>query len=193
MPDARDRLDSLASLDRRSVLVGAGSLAAGGGVVLASSDRADAAADVELGSITLTGGSFEAAEVVPVVDVAVTYDFSVGSADVATLRSELLVGESVIASEALTTDTTSLRNDTTLTGRITDADGYTAADFAPAVGETVSVEVPISVRFAVLDDAGDVLASDTVATTRTITVEHPRDSEYTAAIGVTGEIRTAAE
>lgn len=192
MPDARDRLDSLASLDRRSVLAAAGSAAAGGGVLL-SVGAEPAAADVTMGEPDITGGSFTAETLDPIADVRVKYDYDVGSADVAALRTELLAGGDVIATERLTTDTTALENDTTLSGRVTDAEAYAAADFAPAVGESVTVDVEVGVTFAVLDSADAVLASDSVSDTVPVTVAHPQESAYEVTIGVEGEIRTAAE
>lgn len=192
MDDERSRLDSIASLDRRAVLVGAGSLAIGGGAVLATSTE-DAAAQVTMGSLTIDDARFQSESVTPVADVEVLYEYGVGSAEVATLETRLLADGSPIAAEQLSTGTTTLKNDTNLSGAITDAESLAASDFAPAVGESVTVQVEIAVAFAVLDVAETVIASDRVAESVAITVTHPQSSEYVVEIGAVGEVRTAAE
>jgi len=190
MADTPSRFDSPVSLTKRQLLGGLAATAAGGGGLLTlASDDASAAASVELGTVQVSDAAFETESVTPVVESQVTYDYAVGDAAVGDLVVELLVGDTVVADETLVTDTTSLRNDETLVGRVTDADRWSASDFTVAVGESVTRSVTVGVRFAVRDPDGSVLEAASAETVVDISVTHPRDSEWSVQVGATGVVR----
>ena len=177
-----DSLNSPVSISRRQA-IGAAVTVVGGGSAIAVVGAQPARAQVSVDDVSVSDATFEADAVDPVVDATIAYAYRHDSTT--ELAFELLVGETVIASESLRTASTELESETELSGRVADADGWTASDFEAPAGETTTRDVTVGVRFAVLD--GDsVVIEDTAADTATVTVENPNDS--TASVGMAAQI-----
>jgi hypothetical protein len=177
-------------VSRRQALLGLGTVATGGvGLAAVVPDRASAQVSVD--SFAVSDGSFTTDQADPVVDVTVAYDYDVGTSPVATLRFELLVGDSVVASDALSTSVATHNGTVDLSGRVVDSEAWAAGDFAPAVASRVSHDLTIGVRFAVLNSSGSVIVEDTATDSATVTVSHPQETQYVIGVGGSGEIRTA--
>jgi len=190
----RTQIDEWSPVSRRQALLGLGTLAvSGSGLAVVGTQQASGAANVSVDSFTVSDATFEAESVAPVVELSLAYDYDVGVSGVSGLVFELAVGDSVVASDELTTDRTALSNTTDLSGRVTDADAWGSADFAPAVGKSVSRDVSVTVRFVVLDSTGDVIVSDTATDSATVTVTHPQDSRLVAEVGGDGVIVDGSE
>jgi hypothetical protein len=180
-----DWVVSNTNVTRRRVAATVGSVVVGlGSVAVAGSDTARA--DVAVGDVAVSDASFEATSADPVLEATIPYEYSVEN--VSRLEIELLVGDSVVASESLRTDTTELSNSTTLTGRVVDADAWTLADFDAPVGETVSRDVTAGVRFRVMND-DSVAAEASADTTATVKVSNPNSG--TARVGLQASFSNA--
>ena len=190
----RTQFDEWSPVSRRQALLGIGAVAASGsGLAVVGTQQASGAANVSVDSFSVSDAEFEAESAAPVVELSVAYNYDVGNSGVSGLLFELVVGDSVVASDELTTDRTALSNTTDLSGRVTDSDGWDSADFAPAVGESVSRDVSVAVRFAVLDSTGDAIVEDSATDSATVTVTHPRDSRLVAEVGGDGVIVDGGE
>lgn len=186
---SHDRAASL--LNRRAALAsGAALLTAGGSLVLVG-EPVSAAVDVD--QLTVSDASFTAEEVSPVLDVEAGYEYDAGNSAVSALRFELAVDGTLIASDELVTDRTTLEGTTTLSGPITDSDAWAAADFSPAVANRVTREITVELSFGVLGSDDTELVSDSATDTAVIEVAHPQESKYVASVGGVGTIRTAAD
>ena len=173
-------------LTRRRLLAGVG--AAGASTAAVSVLASDsAAAEVTLGDLEASATTFEAASVEPILDVDVDYEYSVS--EVERTRVELLVGGDVIASEAQMTAIVEGSGTTTLSGRVTDSSAWDAADFDAPTNGSVTRELAVEVRFAVLV-GGDVTAADTVQAIQPITVDNS-GAEPEVSVGGTVTVRTA--
>lgn len=161
-------------ITRRKAILGSATLV-GGGVAVAALPN-DARASVAVDSLTVEDATFEAESVVPVVQADIGYEFA--HPQVARLWIGLEVKGDVIASEQLMTGTTELRNSTTLSGRVTDSAAFSDADFTVARGESVTVDVPVTVSFEVRDSDGNALVSDSKSNTVSVEVVHPDDAEF---------------
>jgi len=75
---------------------------------------------------------------------------------------------------------------------VTDAAGYAAEDFGPAVASSVSQSLDVSISFEVLDDAGKVLVSDSASDTLAVSVSHPQETKYQIAVGGEGRVVDAS-
>jgi hypothetical protein len=124
-----------------------------------------------------------------VVDASIAYAYQYEGAQ--ELRFELLVGDSVVASETLRTSSASVEGETTLAGRVADADAWTLQDFAVDQGGETVREVTVTVRFAVLVN-GSVAAEDSASVTTDVTVVWPADAEY-ATVGGVVSVRNSEE
>jgi len=181
----------VSTLNRRRVLAGAGTLAAGGLGVVALGGDARAQVDVE--GLQIPDASFTSEQVTPAVAVDIGYNYDVGTAPVQALGFTLAVGGTVIAEDRLETTRSTLSETTTLQGRVTDSDAWGSDDFAPAVGEEINRDLSVSVTFDVLESDDTVIVGDTASTTATVTIAHPQETSYTATVGATGEIIDASE
>lgn len=177
------------TLSRRQAIAGGSALLAAGGTLVWVGDPVRAAVSVD--ELTIPDASFERDDLDPVVAVTAGYEYDVGTTAVSALRFELVVDETVVASEQLRTDEPTLSGETELSGRIADSDAWALADFAPAIGETLERDLTVTLRFAVLGSDDSAIVSDSASETVTVTVAHPQDSAYTASVGGEGEIRTA--
>jgi hypothetical protein len=176
-------------VSRRQALAGIGTVAAGaGGYVALGSQPTRAAVTVE--SFDVADAEFTAEQVDPVVAVDLSYSYDAGVAPVTNLRFELLVAETVVASDTLVTDTTTHDGTLSLRGSVTDAEAWSASDFSPDVAEQISHEVSVTVRFAVREQDGTVIVEDSKADTGTVVVDHPQESTYVASVGGSGSIVT---
>lgn len=180
------RFDSVAQhYNRRRVVAGLATLAAGGAGLSALGHPARASVSID--SWTVPDASFEAEAVAPVADATIAYAFDVGSdTAVRALAFELLVDGHAVASDELVTETTSLENTTTLSGALTDSGAWSTSDFDVAVGESVAHDVTVAVRFAVVGTDESEIVTARAEDTATVTVAHPQQTEYTASVG--GEV-----
>jgi len=166
-------IDSL--LSRRRVLASTATLAVGG-VGLATLGSDPARAEVTVDSLETPAQTFEADAIEPELQAALAYEYEVDpAASVEMLVFELLVGGDVIDEVALSTSETALSQTTDLAGMVTDASAWQASDFAPAVVESVTREVDVTVTFAVRGPDGDI-ASDSASGTKAITVTNPENA-----------------
>lgn len=185
--DSRDdRAESY--LNRRAALAGGAALLTAGGTLVFVGDPAHAAVSID--DLTVADETFTTESVDPVVDVTVGYSYDAGNAAVESLRFTLSIDGETVATDELVTDRTTLENETTLSGKVTNADAYAASDFAPDVASSVSQELTIGLTFEVLGTDGTVLVGDTASDTAVVTVSHPQESEYVATVGGSGTIRT---
>jgi len=169
---------------RRRVLTAVG-VVAGGGAALAVAPE-DARADVAVEEFAVSDATFEAESVTPVVDADIAYAYRADS--VSELAFELLVGESVVAEDALRTASTELDETTQLSGEVLDADAYSQSDFASDAGAETTVTVDVGVRFRVLDADGDELAADSARDDATVEVVSPVGETH-ATIGGSATIK----
>jgi len=146
------------------------------------------AARVSVNSLDVASQTFEQETVTPVVNVQLGYEYDAGQQPVDALRFELSVADSVVASTDLRTSRVALSGDTTLAGRVSDADAWSAQDFTVDIGETVERTVSVGVRMAVLDGDNSVIVEDSVRDDAAITVTHPQENAWTATVGGTGTI-----
>lgn len=187
MERTRQRIDSAAQhVTRRRAIAGGATLLTAGGTLVWVGDSASAAVTID--GWTVPDASFEAETVDPVVNADVKYRYDVGDASIRALALELLVGDHTVASDELVTDRTSLESTVTLSGPLTDSDAWSASDFDVAVGESVSRDVTVAVRFAVLDTNDSELVTDRAEDTSTVTITHPQDSTYSATVGGSASI-----
>jgi len=183
----RDRVAQ--TLSRRKALAGGATLLTAGGTLVWVGDPASAQVSVD--ELTIPDAAFERESVIPVVDVTAAYEFDAGSEAVGSVLLTLSVDGDTIAREELITARSALSGESTITGRITDAEGYDSTMFAPAVGEsveqTLSVELGFTVRRS--DDSEIVSASATEEVV--VSVTNPQTSALTAEVGGVGEVRAA--
>jgi hypothetical protein len=170
-------------LSRRRAIAAVGTVVGGGAVLAAGSG--DARASVSVESFDVADATFEAAEVTPVIDAEIGYAYR--AASVAELWLGLLVGETVVAEQSLRTGSEELENTAELSGRVTDADGYSAADFTVESGSETTVTVNAGVRFEVRDADGAVVASDEARDESDVRLVSP-EGETHATIGGSAEI-----
>lgn len=181
------RMDRVAQhMTRRRAIAGGATLLAGGGTLLLVSEGV--AADVTVDSLDIPDESFEADGIDPTLDVTAAYSYSVEGASVGSLVFDVGVDGGVVASDELMTDETALQNTTALSGPVLDSPAWDAADFDPAIGETVEQTLSVSLRFAVLDVGGGEIVADEATTECVVTVSHPQESAYTAAVGGEGVV-----
>ena len=169
-------------LSRRRVLLGTASVAVGATALQLVAGQ-NARANVSVEQVSIDDATFEAEAVDPVVDVTVAYAYAADS--VSELHIELLVDGDAVASESLRTGSEELENDTDLSGRVVDADAWSAADFEVESGESITREIDVTVEFSVVD-VDRVVASDSATDTAEIVVEHPNDDHAT--VGMVGQI-----
>jgi len=186
--DSQRRESAVSHLNRRRVLAGAGVLLTGAGSLVAVSEPASAA--VSVGNFDVANREFTGEQIQPVVDVTAAYQYDVGSQPVNALEFTLSIDGSVVASDELITDRTTLANETILSGRVTDSDAWGSDDFAPAVASSVSRDIKITLSFSVVESDGREIAGDSATATATVTVNHPQETEWTATVGGEGVIRT---
>ena len=101
------------------------------------------------------------------------------------LHIELLVDGDAVASESLRTGSEELENGTDLSGRVVDANAWSASDFKVESGESITREIDVTVEFSVVD-VDRVVAADSATDTAEIVVEHPNDDHAT--VGMVGQI-----
>ena len=172
------------SVTRRGA-IGAAATVVGGGTAIALVASQEGRAAVSVESLTVDDATFESASVDPVIDATVGWAFAYDAPH--HVRVGLLVDGEVIAYEQLRTSSTELENETELTGRVVDTASFALSDFEVARGESTTIEVPVSVRFAVLVD-GEAVAEDTANQTADVVVAHPQGDEY-ASVGGVASIR----
>ena len=180
---ADDWIVSTLNVTRRHAIAAVGTVVGGGTILAAGTDSARASVSVE--SFSVADATFEAAEVTPVIDAAIGYAYR--AASVAELWLGLVVGETVVAETSLRTGSEELENTTELSGRVTDADAYSAADFVVESGSETTVTVDAGVRFEVRDADGSVVASDEARDESDVRVVSP-EGETHATIGGSAEI-----
>ena len=168
------------NLTRRRLLAGGGTILAGGTAAVALGTDT-AAADVTVDALDVQSATFDAQSVQPVLSADIAYEYTYDDAQ--ELRFEVLVADTVVATETLRTDSASLSETTTLSGRVTDSDAWSESDFDAPQGGSIEREVSVTVRFAVLVN-GQVAAEDTASDTATITVRWPADAAYAEVGGV---------
>jgi len=176
------------SVTRRGA-IGAAATVVGGGTAIALVASQEGRAAVSVESLKVDDATFESESVDPVIDATVGWAFTYDAPH--HVRVELLVGGDVIAYEQLRTSSSELENETELTGRVVDSASFALSDFKVARGEIATIEVPVSVRFAVLVD-GEAVAEDTASQTAEVVVEHPQGDEY-ASVGGMASIRDSSE
>lgn len=184
--DRNSRLRDSRIVTRRRAVAGALTTAGIGVVAFAPTPTR---AQVSVDSFAVDDGTFTAESVTPVADVTLAYEYDVGSEAVSELRFALTIGGETVASESLTTQATALSGETTLAARLTESSAWADSDFVVGVGESVSHEVTVGVRFEVRDSGG-VLVSDEASDTATVTVSHPQENTWSASVGGSGVIRT---
>ena len=173
-------------ITRRRLLSGIGVAGASTAALsIVATDTASAA--VELGTLDAQSATFTGASAIPVLDATVRYEYSVSKAD--TTIVELSVGDSVVASEEQMTALVGSEGSTTLSGRVTDSDAWTESDFDAPTNGSVTRDVSVSVRFAVLS-GGSVVASDTASATLPITVDNS-GAEPQIRVGATVSVSNA--
>lgn len=187
-----DRYDGVVQhITRRRLVGGGAALAAGGGGLAFLSDPTDA--QVAIDSFAVPDASFEQETLDPRLDVTVAYKYDAGMAPVGELWFGLDVGGSEIASDDLITSAGMHDGETTLSGAIVAADAWTTADFDPEIGETVSRDLDVTLRFEVRETGGTVIVADEASDTATVSVAHPTQEQRTATVGGSGTIRAADE
>lgn len=181
-------------VSRRQALTGIGTLATGGvAVATLRAGTGPVRAQVSIDDFEMADATFTAESVDPDVTVTLGYDYDVANSVVSALRFELVVGETVVASDDLRTDRTTLSGETELRGSVTDAEAWAAQDFSPDVAASVEREMDVTVRFDVLDDASESIVGDTAADTVSVVVSHPQESQYVATVGGSGTVVTPDE
>jgi len=172
----------LSNLSRRRVIAttAGASLGLAG---LAVGATGDASADVSVDDVTVSDASFDAESVDPVIEATIPFEYSVET--ISEVLIELQVGDSVVADEILNTTTTEADAETTLSGRVVDSDSWSASDFTVSEGQSISREVSVGVRLAVLD-GDELLVEATGSDTATVAVEHPQQG--TASVGLQATI-----
>lgn len=172
----------LSNLSRRRVIAttAGASLGLAG---LAVGATGDASADVSVDDVTVSDASFDAESVDPVIEATIPFEYSVDT--ISEVLIELQVGDSVVADEILNTTTTDADAETTLSGRVVDSDSWSASDFAVSEGQSISREISVGVRLAVLD-GDELLVEATGSDTATVAVEHPQQG--TANVGLQATI-----
>lgn len=190
MSKERKRYDRVAQhMTRRRAIVGGATLLSAGGSLVWVVRPVSAAVSID--DFTVADKTFEAETVDPVVDVDVAYEFDATGAGVDELAFALTCDGDEIAADSLVTSAESLAETTTLSGHVTDASAWDAADFEPEVAGEVQHTVTLGLAFDVLDASDDRIVGDTAETEATIVVDHPQDSVYTASVGGDGTIRAA--
>ena len=169
-------------LSRRRALLGTASVGVGATALQLVAGQ-NARANVSVEDVSIADATFEAEAVDPVVDVEIAYAYAADS--VSELHIELLVDGDAVASESLRTGSEELENDTDLSGRVADADKWSASDVAVESGESITREIDVTVEFSVVD-VDRVVAADSATDTAEITVEHPNDDHAT--VGMVGQI-----
>jgi len=167
-------------LTRRSVVASGATVLAGGTAALVLGTES-AAADVTVDAVDVQSATFDAKSVQPVVDAEIAYEYTYDDAQ--ELLFEVSVADTVVASETLRTDSGSLAETTTLSGRVTDSDAWTESDFDAPQGGSIEREVTVTVRFAVLVN-GTVAAEDSATDSAMIEVRWPADAAYAEVGGV---------
>jgi hypothetical protein len=172
----------LSNLSRRRVIAttAGASLGLAG---LAVGATGDASADVSVDDVSVSDASFDAESVDPVIEATIPFAYSVET--ISEVLIELQVGDSVVADEILNTTTTEADAETTLSGRVVDSDSWSASDFVVSEGQSISREISVSVRLAVLD-GGELLVKATGSDTATVEVSHPQQG--TASVGLQATI-----
>jgi len=170
-------------LTRRRVLAGSATVV-GGGTALALGATGTGRASVSVDDVSVSDATFEAESVDPIADVTVAFAYAYDAPTEVAI--ELLVGETTVASEQLRTSQAEYEGRTELSGRVLDADKWSASDFAVERGEIIEREVTVGVRFTVID-GGTVVAEDSAEDISTVVVESPLGESY-ARVGLTGEI-----
>ena len=172
----------LSNLSRRRVIAttAGASLGLAG---LAVGATGDASADVSVDDVSVSDASFDAAEVDPVIEATIPFEYSVET--ISDVVIELQVGDSVVADEILNTTTTDASAETTLSGRVVDSDSWSASDFAVSEGQSISREITVGVRLAALD-GDELLVEATGSDTATVAVSHPQQG--TASVGLQASI-----
>jgi len=169
-------------VSRRQALAGVGTLAAGG-VGLAATLPDGARASVTVAEFFVADAEFEAETVDPVVDATVEYDYDAANSPVDALAFALVIDGTVVASDDLQTSRSTLSGETDLSGRVVDSDAWSASDFEPAVGESVSQTLSVTVTFDVVESDGSSIVSDEAGDSGAVVVSHPQDSAYVATVG----------
>jgi len=176
------------AISRRGAIL-ASATVVGGGTAIAVGAAQSGRAAVSVEQLSVDDATFEAASVDPIVAATVGWAFRYDAPTA--VRVELQVSDDVVASETLRTGRSELENTTELTGRVVDSDAFGASDFSVARGDSTTVDVPVTVRFAVIDGE-EVVAEDTASQTAAVVVEHPDDEQY-ATVGGVAQITDGSE
>lgn len=171
------------SLTRRRVLASAGSLAAGGAVLLGSSTSATAS--VTSTPLSVTDGSYDAPDgTLYSPHIRVRAEFAFEGVDAATRGMiALLIDGGLVTSTTVDVVAPADSGTATVAGAVVDARAHDSADWQPTDGpveKTVSVEI----RFEVRDSNNDVLANASASDSPTIRVT---DAGPTLAADVGGD------
>lgn len=166
--------------NRRRVILAMGSTAVGGGILARAASQPAAAVSVD--SLEVPDAEFEAEAVEPELEATVAYEYSVPSATDVTVW--LGVGDDRLSSTDLFTSSPEASNDVSLSAALLDSSAFEAADFEVGVGESTTVDVPVTVGVDVYD--GDsVVAKADASETAVVTVQHPDEETATASVGGT--------
>lgn len=174
-----------ASLTRRRLVAGVGTVALGGTAIAFGTQEAAA---VTLDEIETSGGEFEAASVEPELQATVSYEYDVGSASTVTVW--VAVDDDRVAETELYTSMASGSNEVELTAAVLDSDAFSASDFEVSLGEQTTVTVPMSVGVAVFDGESEQARAEE-STSVDVTVTHPDDSDATASVGAVIDVTDA--
>jgi len=170
-------------LTRRHMIVGSATVV-GGGTALAVGASGRGRATVSVDDVSVSDATFEAESVDPIAEVTVAFAYAYDAPTEVAI--ELLVDGTTVASEQLRTSQAEYEGSTELSGRVLDADKWSASDFAVERGEIIERDVTVGVRFTVID-GGTVVAEDSAEDISTVVVESPLGESY-ARVGLTGEI-----
>jgi hypothetical protein len=180
-------------VSRRQAILGIGSLAAGSTTLAIVATDESYAADVSMQSLSVADASFTAETITPKLVVDIGFSYDVGTAPIDSIEFTLSVDGTEVDRANLSTSSSVYEGTEQLSGLLTDSDAWAAADFEPAVGETVEQTVTATVSFDVLDSGGSAIVSDTATDDAVVSVAHPQETTYTATVGGSGEIIDASQ
>jgi hypothetical protein len=175
---------------RRVLAVTAGAAGTAVGATALASE--EAAAEIQFGGLTVSDGTLEAEDPTPtpIVDVDARLAYTVDSVTSYNVAIELGPDhESRDMIDFINQDTSVTDGEFTenLTAPVTDHDAFSASDFAPAKGETVTEDVAVALTLSVMD-GGTTKAADSIEYTATITVTNTA-IQIELRAGGEGEIR----
>lgn len=180
-----------ARLTRRKALAGLGGLFAGGATYAVVG--VGPVAGVAANGLSISDGTYSGTDAEtlysPVIALDATWSYS-GADAAAQVMLALLFDGGIGTTKTLPTDGTEDGETTPLSAPVVASRQYDSAQFQPANGEAVTVDVPTELRLEVRDSAGETIVKDAASQTVPITVEDTGVAQ-TASVGGSGSVEFA--